>query len=103
MEIACSLDGTDLADRRERWQRLADRALARRERTARGQRLVFRREDGVEGELRRLAELERECCAFADWSVEAWERTVSLDVGGSSVEAVAAVRHMFGTLPTGRG
>jgi hypothetical protein len=34
----------------------------------------------VEGELRQLAELERDCCAFAQWSVHTRGEEVVLDV-----------------------
>jgi hypothetical protein len=34
-----------------------------------GLRLICRADNEVEQELRELAALERECCAFADWSV----------------------------------
>ena len=66
--------------------------------TEHGLRLVFRCDPGVEDELHELAALERECCAFADWSVSASGETVVLEVDGSSVEAVAAVQAMFGGL-----
>ena len=43
-------------------------------------RLLFRAAPGVEGELRQLAELERDCCAFAQWSVHTRGEEVVLDV-----------------------
>jgi hypothetical protein len=93
--VACSLNREEQAERGARWVALAARALVEREPTERGQRLVFRREDGVEDELRALAELERECCAFADWNVSADDGRLVLDVSGSSDEGVAAVQVMF--------
>jgi hypothetical protein len=99
--VSCSLDSKNLADRRERWHRLAAQAFSERALTERGQRLVFRRRAGVEDELRELAELERKCCAFADWTIGAADGTVTLDVVGSSEEGVAAVQTMFGSLTAG--
>jgi hypothetical protein len=96
--VACSLGQSDLAERQARWRRLADASLVERTRTDTGLRLVFRRDDGVETELGELAELERECCAFADWTVTADGGRVVLDVSASSAEAVAAVQAMFATL-----
>jgi len=93
--VACSLNGQEQADRGARWVALAARAFVEREPTERGQRLVFRREEGVEIELEELAALERECCAFADWTVSAEDGRVVLDVSGSSDEGVAAVQGMF--------
>jgi hypothetical protein len=96
--VACSLGRSDLAERRARWQRLADAALVERARTESGLRLVFRRGEGVEPELHALAGLERECCAFADWTVTADGERVVLDVSAASPEAVAAVQAMFASL-----
>ena len=96
--VACSLGRSDLAERKSRWQRLAAAAPVERVPTDTGLRLVFRRDDGVEPELGELAELERECCAFADWTVTADGGRVVLDVSASSAEAVAAVQAMFASL-----
>ncbi len=72
--------------------------LVEAEPTERGLRLVFRREGGVEDEVRELAALERECCAFADWSVSVTDGSVALEVSGASGEAIAAVQAMFADL-----
>ncbi|HST24453.1 MAG TPA: hypothetical protein VLJ76_00530 [Gaiellaceae bacterium] len=100
--VACTLNTEELTDRRARWDRLVEQAFVEREPTARGQRLVFRREAGVETELRELARLEKECCAFADWEVGEEDDRVVLDVGGTADEAVAAVRAMFSRLTGSR-
>ena len=100
--VACTLHHDELADRGREWDRLAERAFVEHEQTARGQRLVFRREAGVEADLRGLAELERECCAFADWAVSAIGDRVLLDVSASSGESVAAVQAMFSRLAGSR-
>jgi hypothetical protein len=96
--IACSLNQDDLDSRRQRWHALAARALIARETTRRGLRLVFAATDGVEAELRELAELERDCCRFATWDVRPGPRGVVLDVAGIEDEAVPAVQAMFATL-----
>lgn len=93
--VACSLNRGELTERGERWGALAGRAFVERVPTERGLQLVFLRDEGVEDELRELAELERECCAFADWTVGTDGERAVLDVSGSSDEAVAAVRAMF--------
>jgi hypothetical protein len=61
-------------------------------------RLLFRAERGVEDELRQLAELERDCCAFADWSVQARGKEFVLDVTAPTEEGIRAVQAMFGKL-----
>ena len=101
--VSCSLDRQGLAERSERWHRLAEQAFAGREQTDHGLRLNFRSEPGVADELKELAKLERECCAFADWTVSADNGTVALDVRGRSEEGVAAVQAMFSSLQAGAG
>ena len=63
--------------------------------TEAGLRLLFRAAPAVEGELHQLAELERDCCAFADWSIHTRGRDVVLDVTATSQEGIAAVQAMF--------
>ena len=84
-------------ERAERWLTLGSRALVRIDPSETGLVLVFAAEPGVEHELRELAELERDCCAFATWSVLADVERVVLDVAGEG-EAVPVVQGMFGPL-----
>jgi len=65
--IACALGEADLSNRQHRWLQLGQRATTDIVTTANGLRLLFRVAPGVEEELRQLAELERDCCAFAEW------------------------------------
>jgi hypothetical protein len=96
--VACSLATTDLAQRHERWLRLGESALTDTRTTSNGLRLSFRAAPGIERELRELAALERDCCAFAAWSVHKHGVEVVLDVSAESSEGIAAVRAMFGNL-----
>jgi len=96
--IACSLGQDDLAERQRRWHALAGRAIIDLAPTGSGLRLRFRDEPGVEAELRQLAALERECCAFADWAVLADGGMITLEVRGQSADSVPAVREMFASL-----
>ena len=89
--IACSLPAEQLPARRRRWQALP---LAERTETADGVRLTFRAEPGVERELRKLAELERECCGFAKFQVSTSGARILLVVT-SSGDGVTAVREIF--------
>lgn len=81
--IACSLNAVGQSSRRAVWESLGER----------GVRLVFAREPGVEDELRELARLEGECCAFAEWRVEDHDRLV-LDVSAETA-GVRALQAMF--------
>jgi hypothetical protein len=96
--IACSLEHADLAERRDDWRRLGKRALENVITTKTGLRLLFRDAPGVEDELQQLATLERDCCAFADWSVHARGEEVVLDVTAASEEGIAAIQAMFSDL-----
>jgi hypothetical protein len=93
--VACSLSWDGLETRRARWEELAALAFEERVPTEHGLRLVFRRDAGVEDEVRELARLERQCCAFAEWAVSRDADRIVLDVSASSDEAVTAVQAMF--------
>jgi hypothetical protein len=96
--IACSLAKADLADRRERWLQLWRRAAVNAVTPSNGLRLLFHAAPGVKEELRQLAELERDCCAFADWSVQIRGDELVLDVTAPTEEGITAVQAMFGKL-----
>jgi hypothetical protein len=96
--IACSLEAADLADRQDRWHQLAERAGVDVLTIKNGLRLLFCAAPGVETELRQLTELEQDCCAFAEWSVDTRDKEIVLDVTAESEEAIAAVQGMFNKL-----
>jgi hypothetical protein len=89
--IACTLSDDGLAARGERWRRLAGASGLAVASTPSGLRLTFG--PGTEHELAELAALERECCAFADWTVTG---TV-LEVSGRGA-AITAVQALFSSL-----
>lgn len=95
MDISCTLTAAGLAARRERWLRLIAAAGTGRDETAGGLRLRFRADEGVAAELERLAAAERECCAWATWTVSASAAEVTLDVA-STGDGVTALHGMFG-------
>lgn len=94
--VACSLNQQDLKQRGERWQALASRARHQVIRTDTGTRLTFSAGPGVAAELDELAELERDCCAFASWTLTSEGDQVILDVTASDAVAIAAIHDMFG-------
>ena len=93
MEIACTLSPTDLASRRERWRGLIAASGLGRDETPDGLRLRFRADPGVAAELAMLAAAERECCAWAEWSVEPGDGDIALVVrsAGTGVTALHAM------------
>jgi hypothetical protein len=96
--IMCRLSSDELAVRGQRWRRLRDRAAAEVVTIDAGLRLRFRADPGIEGELRELADLERECCSFAHWTVTAEGGCVCLDITAEDGSAVTAVQSMFVSL-----
>jgi hypothetical protein len=95
--IACILTTDDLAQQRDRWHALASKAFVAREETHDGLRLAFRNDPGVAEQLERLLEVERECCAWADWQLERADTEVIVDVC-SRGDGVAALHAMFTSL-----
>src|SRR5262245_56089651 len=93
-EIACTLGSTDLRTQSERWKRLIAGAGTRRAVTDTGLQLHFRRDPAVERELRELAAVEGECCAWATWTVEAEADELILEIG-STGHAVSVVHGLF--------
>jgi hypothetical protein len=83
--IACGLNGTERAQRAERWHALGGYDV---EHLDNGIRLVF--PNDVEHELHELAVLERECCAFADWNVSGNTIAITAD-DATTVEAVLSL------------
>jgi len=76
------------------WRRLEQEALVERCTTDRGVRLEFAASDEVEDRLRELAGLERECCAFAEWSVERRHARVVLSVTAQG-EGIASIQALL--------
>ena len=60
--------------------------------------MLFRAAPGVEAELIQLADFERDCCAFAHWSVRRRGKELVLDVTAPTAEGITAVQAMFGKL-----
>jgi hypothetical protein len=92
--IACTLGAANLAAQGRRWIELRRRAETGQFPTRAGKRIHFRADDGVAAELEQLVEIENECCAWADWSVEQRAGEVVVEVR-STGDGVAAARAMF--------
>ena len=92
--VACTLTRDDLGTQSERWTALRNAAGLARIETGDGLRLSFRAEPGVEVELRALAAVENECCAWASWDVSRDDGEVVLHAR-STGEGVATLHSMF--------
>jgi len=90
--MKCTLTSDELVTRGARWRALGAADVAD---TVDGIHLSFPAQ--AETELRELARLERECCAFARWDVTRHGDRAVLDITAEG-EAVAAVQSLFGSL-----
>jgi len=88
----CTLTPEELGTRGRRWLALGSADV---DKTWNGLRLAF--PASAEAELRDLARLERECCAFARWDVTTHSDRVILDVTAEG-EAVAAGQSLCASL-----
>jgi len=92
--VACTLGSADLGTQVARWRQLyADAGTERRE-TDDGVRVRFRRDAAGERELRELVAVESECCAWADWTVEADARQLLLAVT-STGDGIPVLHSLF--------
>ena len=78
--VACTLGSSELGTQVERWKRLyAETGFGRTE-TDEGLRVHFRRSQETERELAALVTVERECCKWAEWKLEADEDDLILEI-----------------------
>ena len=94
LPLACSLSGAELRQRGDWLERLSHHVVRREPRPG-GMVVRFRREAGVEDELRELVAAEARCCPFLTLSLRAHGDLVELDVSGPP-EAQGIVEEMFG-------
>ena len=78
----CSLRDREASDRIAAWAALIGESSTGRELTKGGFALHFAGREGLEQELRRLADLEAECCGTLDFDVRARNGSVSMYVNG---------------------
>jgi hypothetical protein len=90
--MRCTLTTDELVTRGARWRALGPGDVADLEN---GLRLSFPAR--VEVELRELAELERDCCAFANWDVIVHDGRAVLEITAEG-ESVVAVQALFASL-----
>lgn len=94
LPIACSLDAQRAEQRRREWELLIGKALRGQAETPTGVRLVFSATAEVGRRLEELVELERQCCAFARWTITPAADRLVLRVDGED-DGVAAIHELF--------
>jgi len=82
--VACSLTAHDLADRTTAWRKLLGSSLVAADRVGGGIRLTVHADS--EASLRRLVDLERECCPWISSRVDG--ATVTLTAEGDGEPAL---------------
>ena len=95
--IACTLSGPDLSRQQSRWHELAARTRVERSELPTGLRLVFGDAPGIGEALQQFVEIERECCAFADWELASGEGAFTLEITAAG-DAIDVVQGMFSGL-----
>ncbi|HEY8944813.1 MAG TPA: hypothetical protein VIM73_11145 [Polyangiaceae bacterium] len=93
--IACALDGESMKGRVEQWAALGREALRQGRLHPSGVVLRYRRQDGVETELKRLVTLERDCCVFLKFTLVEEGEELVLTVTGPDA-AVPIIRECWG-------
>ncbi len=83
--IMCTLTASELKDRGKAWLKLWASGLLIRQRVPGGTRLHA--EPGAERALMDLIDLERECCAWIDYSIEGPSVTLTAEGDGEAVLA----------------
>jgi hypothetical protein len=94
-QVACDMSGAadTLAERAAEYRRLFTQALTGRERSNGGIRFRFRADPGVAEWVRDLADREKACCAFFNFTVTAdyeevrWDASVIDDIAARRVLA----------------
>lgn len=94
---ACALTNGQAGGRRARWQAVLADGGARTEAVDGGVRVRLDARPGIRERLEALVAAERNCCAFADWTVEAGAEGLRLDVRvpGGDPALVEGIREEF--------
>ena len=92
--VACTLGPSELGTQIERWRKLYADAGTERVATDNGLRVRFRQGTPIERELRALVDVEIECCAWADWTVDEDATHLILDVS-SSGDGIPVIQGWF--------
>ena len=83
--VVCTLTSTDLRDRGAAWRKLFASGLLDRDRVPGGIRLNA--QPGAVEALRKLIDLERDCCEWIDYEVDSTGATLTAEGDGEAVLA----------------
>lgn len=92
--IACTLSGSEFAERTQDTAALARRALRSRQPIPEGTRLTFEASADTERELRAVIAAESRCCAFLQLDLRSYHDALILDITGPD-EAEPIIAGLF--------
>jgi hypothetical protein len=95
LPIACTLSAAELEERKSTILNSVRSAVLGRTPVPQGYRYEFSNCGATSQEIRRLVELERQCCQFLSFNVTENENTIRLDVIGQPA-ALAVIEDLFG-------
>jgi len=95
LPIVCTLSAAELQERKATILNSVRNAVVCRTPIPRGYRYEFSYQGTTSQDVRRLVELEQQCCRFLSFNVMENENTIRLDVTGQPV-ALAFIEDLFG-------
>lgn len=101
LPIACTLGPDDGRTRMLRWKRLRDLGIPVAHLDGGHLEVRFRSGPGIQEELTSLADAERACCSFAQWTVTMDDQPTLHII--AAPEALAPIAAMFGVDTSNRG
>ena len=95
LPIACSLGATDLSSREREWQSVLEAALIETAAVPAGVRLRLTNNSETLAGIERLVGLERDCCAWIEWTLTDLGSSLSLEATAQTQEGVSVLRDWF--------
>jgi len=95
LPVLCTLSAAELQERKATILNSVRNVVAGRTPIPQGYRYEFPNQGTVSQDVRRLVELEQQCCKFLSFNVTEDENTIRLDVIGQPA-ALAVIENLFG-------
>ncbi|MDQ4143050.1 MAG: hypothetical protein M3198_04760 [Actinomycetota bacterium] len=95
LPVACSLDAPASKSREQEWESLISSHLVDRGAIVDGVKLTFRSSEVSRTEVKRLVDLERDCCAWINWDLREADTSLALEATAETEEGVKVLRSWF--------
>ena len=96
--VACNLSADELGDRTAAWQAITSRALRTKAAIPKGVRLSFGPDHQTAHDLLDLTAAERDCCAWAAWTLTSTPDATVVEVTADG-HGAATLQRMFEVTP----